>query len=274
MDDPSDAGPHRRFEESARTVDMQVLEAAARRLAQDADGVDDDVDAGEIASVERRVVGAGHVEPQPVLERLQSGRALTAGQPQAMALAAQPQAQRMADEAGVAGQQDVQEALARSGQDAGRSMQATFPVPTKGFCPRDPSRVRRPCNVDLAHASTGRGDVSFSGTGLAVQRRHGIDRRPPNSSCADRRRGAADRTYAFMPIYHVNPTTSPSMVVSTESAGAAAFRAGRGRDENPLQSADHTTGLPLDEKTRSELVAAWLRGWDRERELALCTSER
>jgi hypothetical protein len=81
-----------------------------------------------------------------------------------------------------------------------------------------------------------------------------------------------------MPIYHVNPTTSPSMVVSTESAGAAAFRAGGGRDENPLQSADHTTdhttGLPLDEKTRSELAAAWLRGWDRERELALCTSER
>ena len=77
-----------------------------------------------------------------------------------------------------------------------------------------------------------------------------------------------------MPIYHVNPTTSTSMVLSTESAGAAAFRAGRGRNENPLQSADSTTGLPLDEKTRSELAAAWLRGWDRERELALCTSER
>ena len=30
----------------------------------------------------------------------------------------------------------------------------------------------------------------------------------------------------------------------------------------------------FDEKTRSELAAAWLRGWDRERELALCTSER
>ena len=77
-----------------------------------------------------------------------------------------------------------------------------------------------------------------------------------------------------MPIYHVTPSTSPSMVLSTESAGAAACRSGRGRDENPLQSADHTGSLPLDERTRSELAAAWLRGWDRERELALCTSER
>ena len=77
-----------------------------------------------------------------------------------------------------------------------------------------------------------------------------------------------------MPIYHVNATTSPSMVLSTESAGVAAFRAGRGRDENPLQSTAQASGLALDEKTRSELAAAWLRGWDRERSLALCTSER
>ena len=77
-----------------------------------------------------------------------------------------------------------------------------------------------------------------------------------------------------MPIYHVNATTSPSMVVSTESAGAAACRAGRGRAENPMQTADPSVCLPFDEKTRCELAAAWLRGWDRERELALCTVER
>ena len=77
-----------------------------------------------------------------------------------------------------------------------------------------------------------------------------------------------------MPIYQVNAPTSPSMVASTESAGAAAFRAGRACDENPLQSPDGAAALPLDERTRCELAAAWARGWDRERVVALCTTSR
>lgn len=43
---------------------------------------------------------------------------------------------------------------------------------------------------------------------------------------------------------------------------------------DPFQSAAQANGSALDEKTRSELAAAWLRGWARERALALCTSER
>ena len=77
-----------------------------------------------------------------------------------------------------------------------------------------------------------------------------------------------------MPIYQVNAPTSPSMVASTESAGAAAFRAGRGRDENRLLAPDSAASLPLDEATRRELAAAWTRGWDRERVVSLCTTPR
>ena len=75
-----------------------------------------------------------------------------------------------------------------------------------------------------------------------------------------------------MPIYTVTPMTSPSMLASTESAGAAAFRAGRGREENPHESTDEASALPIDRRTRCELAAAWLRGWDRERVVALCTT--
>jgi hypothetical protein len=77
-----------------------------------------------------------------------------------------------------------------------------------------------------------------------------------------------------MPIYHVAPMTSPSMVASIESAGSAAFRAGRRREENPHESADDASALPIDERTRGELAEAWLRGWERERVVALCTTVR
>ena len=77
-----------------------------------------------------------------------------------------------------------------------------------------------------------------------------------------------------MPIYTVAPMTSPSMVASTESAGAAAFRAGRSLDENPHRSTGDAAVLPLDERTRWELAEAWSRGWDRERVMALCTTVR
>lgn len=77
-----------------------------------------------------------------------------------------------------------------------------------------------------------------------------------------------------MPIYTVATMTSASLVLSTEAAGAAAFRAGLALDDNPHRAPCDTTALPLDDRDRRALEEAWVRGWDRERVVALCTESQ
>ena len=56
-----------------------------------------------------------------------------------------------------------------------------------------------------------------------------------------------------MPIYHVTTTTSASLILSAEAAGAAAFRAGLAPGDNPHRASCDATALPLDGRARRDL---------------------
>ena len=68
-----------------------------------------------------------------------------------------------------------------------------------------------------------------------------------------------------MALYQLDCITDAPLVASTEHAGRAARCTGRRRDENPHRLlAQNAVSMPMDERLRCKLEAAWFRGWDQE----------
>ena len=69
-----------------------------------------------------------------------------------------------------------------------------------------------------------------------------------------------------MALYQLDCITDTPLVATTEHAGRAARCVGRRRDENPYRppSTQNAVPMPMDERLRCKLEAAWFRGWDQE----------
>ncbi len=68
-----------------------------------------------------------------------------------------------------------------------------------------------------------------------------------------------------MALYQLDCITDAPLVASTEHAGRAARCTGRRRDENTHRpSARNAVPIPMDERLRCKLEAAWFSGWDQE----------